>query len=73
MDMMMGLCDRRKIGAFEEKMKKKLEAVKGKKLDKVADLFVDAMMEEYKDKAGAEKRKEELREKFEAIMSDTNN
>ncbi len=67
-DMMMWLAHSAKMELIKEKMKKKLEAVKGKKLDQVADLFVDAMMEEYKDMAGAEKRKEELREKFEAIF-----
>ena len=66
--MMMWLVHSAKMELIKEKMKKKLEAAKGKKLDQVAELFVDAMMDEYKDRAGTEKRKEELREKFASIF-----
>ncbi len=68
MDMMMWLAHSAKMELIKEKMKKRLESVKGKKLDQVAELFVNAMMDEYKDRAGTEKRKEELREKFESIF-----
>jgi len=66
--MMMWLAHSAKMELIKEKMKKKLEAAKGKKLDQVAELFVDAMMEKYKDEAESEKKKEELQQKFDAIF-----
>ena len=69
-DMFMYLVHSAKMELVKEKMKKRLEAVKGKKLDQVAELFVEAVMEEWKGKAESEKRKEELREKFESIFKD---
>ncbi len=68
MDMMMWLVHSAKTELIKEKMKKKLEANLGKKLDMAADLFVEAMMQEWKGKVENAKRKEELREKFEAIF-----
>ncbi|HLC59832.1 MAG TPA: hypothetical protein VJJ52_00205 [Candidatus Nanoarchaeia archaeon] len=68
MGMMMWLAHSAKMELIKEKMKKKLEAAKGKKLDQVAELFVDAMMEKYKDEAESEKKKEELQQKFDAIF-----
>ena len=67
-DMMMWLVHKAKMEIIKEKMKKKLEAVKGKQLDQVADLFVNAMMEKYKDEAESEKKREELAQKFEEIF-----
>ena len=66
--MMMWLVHSAKMELIKEKMKKKIEAVKGKQLDQVADLFVNAMMEKYKDEAESEKKREELQEKFDAIF-----
>ena len=68
-DMMIWLVHKAKMELIKEKMKKKLEAVKGKQLDQVADLFVNAMMEKYKDEAEAERKREELFQKFEDIFN----
>ena len=68
-DMFMYLVHSSKMELIKEKMKKKLEAAKGKQFDQVADLFVNAVMEKYKDEAESERKKEELRQKFEEIFS----
>ena len=68
MDMFMYLVHSAKMELIKEKMKKKLDAVKGKQFDQVADLFVNAMMEKYKDEAEAEKRREDLQQKFDVIF-----
>ena len=70
MDMFMYLAHSAKMELIKEKMKKRLEATEGKKLDKVAELFVEAMLEKWKDKAEISKKWEELREKFEAIFKE---
>ena len=68
MSMFLYLVHSAKMELIKEKMKKKLESVKGRQLDQVADLFVNAMMEEYKNKAEAERKREELQQKFDAIF-----
>ena len=67
-DMFMYLAHSAKMELIKDKMKKKLEATQGKKLDKIADLFVDAMMEKWKDKAELSRKKEELMAKLESIF-----
>ena len=68
-DMFMYLVHSAKMELVKEKMKKRLEAAKGKQLDQVADLFVNAMMDKYKDEAESERKREELRQKFENIFN----
>ena len=72
-DMMMWLVHKAKMELIKEKMKKKLEASKGKQLDQVADLFINAMMEKYKDEAESEKRRQELAQKFDDILKKDDN
>ena len=67
-DMFMWLVHSAKMELIKEKMKKKLDAVKGKQLDQVAELFVNAMMEKYKDQAESEGKREELQRKFDEIF-----
>ena len=57
LDMFMYLVHSAKMELIKEKMKKKIEAVKGKQLDQVAELFVNAMMEKYKDEAESERKR----------------
>ena len=66
--MMMGLAKCAKMELIKEKIKKKLEETQGKKLDKVADLLVEAMNEKMKTKMNIMKKKEEMKEKFNAIF-----
>ena len=68
LDMFMYLVHSAKMELIKEKMKKKLEAVKGKQLDQVAELFVNAMMEKYKDEAESERKMGELQQKFDDIF-----
>ena len=68
MDMLMYLVHSAKMELIKEKMKKKLDAVKGRQFDQVADLFVSAMMEKYKDEAESERKREEIQQKFDAIF-----
>ena len=68
LDMFMYLVHSAKMELIKEKMKKKLEAVKGKQLDQVAELFVNAMMEKYKDEAESERKMDELQQKFDDIF-----
>ena len=66
--MIMGLVKQAKIDLIYEKVKKKLDIVDGKKFDKIAELLVEAVTEIKKDKQTVEKKREELREKFEEIF-----
>lgn len=68
--MMFHVAKKAKMELIKEKVKKKLEAVEGKKLDKVADLLVEAMLGKYRMKQEAEKKMQEMYEKFEAIFSE---
>ena len=67
-DKMMWVAKEAKMELMKEKMKKKLESVHGKKLDKIADFIVEAMHQHKK--AGKEMMKqiEESREKFFAML-----
>ena len=67
-DMFMYLVHEAKMELIKEKMKKRLEAMKGKQFDQVADMFVNAMMEKCKDKAESERKMEELEQKFYAVF-----
>ena len=70
MDMMMYLAKTAKMDLIKEKIKKKLEAAHGKKLDKVADLLAEAMMECHKAEADNEKKHQEFRERLDAIFKE---
>ena len=59
-----------KMELLKEKMKKKFEAAEGKKLDEMADLMVNTMMEKSKMKRERMMKKQELMEKMEEIMSE---
>jgi hypothetical protein len=50
---------------LKEKIKANLEAKEGKRLDKVADVLVDAMIEKYKKMKECRKEGEELRRQLE--------
>jgi hypothetical protein len=65
--MMMHLAKKAKFELLKEKMKKRIETVEGKKLDKLADLVVDTMLAKYKLKMELEKKHEELGEKWEEM------
>ncbi len=65
--MMMCLVMEAKMELLKEKMKKKLEAVEGKKLDEIANLLVDAKMNFHKAKAEMMMKREEMREKLESV------
>jgi len=67
---MIGLARCAKKELLKEKMKANLEKKVGDKLDKVADLLVDAMLEEYKAGVENKKRYEELRENIGKIFSE---
>ncbi len=66
---MMHLAKEAKMELIKEKMKKRLEAVEGKKLDKLADLVVDTMLAKYKLKGELMKKHDELGEKWEDMES----
>ena len=66
--MMMCLVKEAKMELIKEKAKKKLESAIGKKLDQVADLFVEAMIEHYKTEDENSAKEQKLRERFEAIF-----
>lgn len=63
-DSMLGLVHCAKKELLKEKMKKSLNKKIGKKLDKVAELLVDAMLEEYKAGRASDERKAELQNKL---------
>lgn len=68
MAMMMYLAKAAKMELIKKKIKEKLEVVEGKKLDKIADLLVEAITEYHQVKADIGKRKQGMKEKFEAIF-----
>ncbi|MDN3512382.1 MAG: hypothetical protein NG784_13915 [Candidatus Jettenia sp.] len=55
---------------LKEKMKAHLEARIGEKLDKVADLFVNAMMDKYKEMRKCEKKHDEYEQKLKEIFKE---
>ena len=59
-----------RVELLKEKVKRKLEAVEGKKLDEMADLLVEARMELRKAKNEFWAKKMDLKEKMMEIFSD---
>jgi hypothetical protein len=70
LDMFLYMAKGAKMELLKEKMKLKVEAAAGKKLDKVADLIVGSLMERYKAEGEASSRKQELNEKLEKIFEE---
>src|SRR3989338_3009491 len=70
LDMFLYMAKGAKIELLKEKMKKRLEAIHGKKLDKVADLIVEALIEQYKTEEDLSKKRQELNEKLDKIFSE---
>ena len=70
MDMFLYMAKSAKMELLKEKMKKRLEASHGKKLDKVADLIVEALLDHYKTEDEASKKRQELSEKLDKIFSE---
>ena len=66
--MMMCLVKEAKMELIKEKSKKRLESAIGKKLDQVADLLVEAMIEHYKTEDENSAKEQKLRERFDAIF-----
>ena len=65
---MMCLVKEAKYELLKEKMKKKLELSEGKKLDEMANLMVEAVMEKHKGKMEFMRKKEETRKKLESAF-----
>jgi hypothetical protein len=65
--MYMHLVHEAKMELIKEKVKKKLEAAEGKKLDELAELIVQAKMGMMKTKMQMMKNREEMMEKFSSI------
>lgn len=63
-------CAKKKL--LKEKIKANLETKIGSKLDKVADLLVDTMLEEYKAGRESKERRADLKEKLFEIFSEKN-
>ena len=57
-------------GALEGENQKRLESVEGKKLDKVAELIVEMLLDYYKTEDDISKKKQEFNEKLEKIFSE---
>ena len=57
-----------KMYLLKEKIKKKLEAIEGRKLDQAADLIVQALMDHHQDKMHKMKKEQEFRHGFESIF-----
>jgi hypothetical protein len=57
-----------KMELMKEKVKKKIEAAEGKKLDAMADLLVSGMLEHMKEKMEMWKKKQEMMEKMKALF-----
>ena len=66
--MMLCLAKEAKMELIREKVKKSLEAADGKRLDKIADLLVEAMLEHKKDRTSMANKWSELNEKFESTL-----
>jgi hypothetical protein len=64
------LAKKAKMELLKEKLKKKLEATHGKKLDKIADVLVEALLEKHKMDSDVCKKKSDLRERFESIINE---
>ena len=70
LDMFLYMAKGAKMELLKEKMKKRLEASHGKKFDRVADLIVDALLEQYKTEDEASKKRQELSEQLDKIFSE---
>ncbi len=68
--MTLWLAKKAKIELLKEKIKKRIEATQGKKLDKMADIAIEAITEHKKSSVEMEKKYEDLREKFNATMNE---
>jgi hypothetical protein len=66
--MMMCMGKAAKMELLKEKLKKRIDATQGKRLDQVADIIAEMMAEKYKAKAAVKRKKKELRQKLEDIM-----
>lgn len=64
-------CAKKKL--LKEKIMANLETKIGTKLDKVADLLVDTMLEEYKAGAESKERREVLKKKLSEIFTESKN
>jgi hypothetical protein len=71
-DDMINLAHCAKKELLKEKIKANLETKIGSKLDKVADLLVDTMLEEYKAGRESKERRADLKEKLFEIFSEKN-
>lgn len=69
LDMFLYMAKGAKMELLKEKMKKKLETTHGKKLEKVADLIVDALLEQYKTEEDSSRKRQELNEQLDKIFS----
>ena len=69
-ELMLFLAKKAKMELLKEKMKKKLDALEGKKLDAVADLIVNAMLGKHKMEREGMEKKEELLDKLDEIWMD---
>mgnify|MGYP001619185067 CR=1 FL=1 len=70
LDMYFWLAKQAKMELLKEKMKKRLEASDGKRLDRVTELIVGALLEHNKAEADVSKRRQELNEQLEKIFSE---
>jgi hypothetical protein len=66
-EMMLFLAKKARMELLKEKMKKKLDALEGKKLDQVADLIVNAMLGRHKMEREGMEKKEDLLDKLDEI------
>lgn len=68
MSMTMCLVKEAKMDILKEKIRKKLEEADGKRLDKIADLLVEAVIEHRKGKEDMHKKREEMRSRLESAF-----
>ena len=68
--MMCNLVKMAKAELLKEKIKKKLESIEGKKLDEIADMFVESKRELRKARKEFWKKKMEMKEKMMEIFSE---
>lgn len=66
--MLMHLVMAAKMELIKEKVKKRIEAEEGKKLDEIAGVLVQAKMDYHKKKMEMMEKKEEARERLEEIF-----
>jgi len=70
LDMFFYLVKEAKMELLKEKMKKRLEASIGKKLDKVADVMAEALLDYYKTEGDASKKRQDLNDKLDKIFEE---